>query len=83
MGRMPSPSAPQEEKPAQEHFVSSPSLPVSSSEKVIGKDRSHKTSNHQLEKVQINANMVSFLTSVLVRGFSPQADGMGYKYIFS
>lgn len=27
--------------------------------------------------------MVSFLSTALVRGFSPQADGMGYKYIYS
>lgn len=83
MGRMPVPSAPRG-KPAREHFVPSPTLPaLNQLTEYCWERRSHKLSNHQLEKLQINANMVSFPSTALVRGFSPQADGMGYKYIYS
>lgn len=83
MRRMPVPSAPQG-KPAREHFVPSPTLPaLNQLTEYCWERRSHKPSNHQLEKLQINANMVSFPSTALVRGFSPQVDGMGYKYIYS
>lgn len=84
MGTMPSPSAPQGEKPAKEHLVPSPTL---SALKQLTEDYWERQIPQAIKppagKVQINANMVSFSSTALLRSFSPQEDGMGYKYIYS